>query len=498
LGAPKRLRPTAPMRTLIVMARVLLILPHLPQRMGCPYLGQQYVASSLLHDGHEVRCLDLAAVYWNGTDDDAVECVERWGPDMVGMTLFTYNARRGYELARRLRNKTRLLVAGGPHPTVSADEPLRHGFDVAVSGEGEHVIRRLAAHLDHGSPALAEIPGVRYAGGCGPAYAALEDLDALPFPLASYGCFEADWYAPGGAMIVPCGLMTSRGCPARCTFCANYVTGRAYRWRSPANVVAEMVALRERHDVRHFPFWDDAFTARRSRLNELCDALLAEPALAGITWTCITPGIMVKPHDLARMRRAGCVAVNFGIESGDAAVLQAIQKGQRPEHVKAAVAAAKAEGMTTIVNFMFGFPGEGVPELMNTLALMHELAPHTDVFNNRGVLVPFPGTQIYDDCHAAYGFTDWWLDPERIRDEPNLHVLDPTVAQELLESDPTLDLDFFHYADDVRETIARCVRFKGRHNQRRLGFGAARTDEAAGGLGETPLELLQSAAASVG
>jgi anaerobic magnesium-protoporphyrin IX monomethyl ester cyclase len=474
------------------MARVLLVLPHLPQRMGCPYLGQQYVAASLLRDGHDVRCLDLAAVYWQGTDDDAVDLVSRWAPDMVGMTLFTYNARRGYELAQRLRGATRLLVAGGPHPTVCPDEPLRHGFDVSVAGEGEQVVRLLAAHLDTGSPPLQSLPGVRSAGGPGPPWGPLEDLDALPFPLDSYGCFETAWYSPSGPLVVPGGLMTSRGCPARCTFCANYVTGRSYRWRSPQNVVAEMVALRERHDVGHFPFWDDAFTARRSRLNALCDAIVAEPRLRGVTWTCITPGLMVKPHDLARMRAAGCVAVNFGIESGDAKVLQAIQKGQRPEHVKAAVAAAKAEGMTTVVNFMFGFPGEGVPELTNTLALMHELAPHTDVFNNRGVLVPFPGTQIYDACHAEYGFTGWWLDPDKVRDEPNIHVLDPTLTQDYLESDPTLDLDFFRYDDDVRELIATCVRFKGRHNQRRMGGGAGTE------VGQTALELLQNAAASVG
>jgi radical SAM superfamily enzyme YgiQ (UPF0313 family) len=243
------------------------------------------------------------------------------------------------------------------------------------------------------------------------------------------------------------------------------VTGRAFRWRSAENVVAEMVALRRRYGVANFPFWDDAFTARRSRLNDLCDAILAEPELRGVTWTCITPGVMVKPRDLERMRKAGCVAVNFGIESGDPKVLKAIQKGQRPEHVTAAVQAAKAAGMLTIVNFMFGFPNEGVAELQNTQALMEALAPSTDFFNNRGVLVPFPGTGIYDRWHTHYGFSEWWLDPAMVPDELDIHVLDPDVAQTYLEHDPTLDLDFFHYSDAVRETIADCVRFKALHNQ---------------------------------
>ena len=91
------------------MARVLLILPHLPQRMGTPYLGQQYLASALLADGHAVRCLDLAAVRFEGTDDTAIAAAERFAPDVIGMTLFTYNALRGYQLASKLKGLARFM-----------------------------------------------------------------------------------------------------------------------------------------------------------------------------------------------------------------------------------------------------------------------------------------------------------------------------------------------------------------------------------------------------
>jgi hypothetical protein len=249
-----------------------------------------------------------------------------------------------------------------------------------------------------------------------------------------------------------------------------------------------MKALRARHGVLHFPFWDDAFTARRIRLLELCAAIRAEPSLAGATWTCITPANMVRPEDLRTMREAGCVAINFGIESGDDAVLRTIRKGQKPEQVRAAVAAAKETGMTTIVNFMFGFPGEGVAELQATRRLMEDLAPATDSFNNRGVLVPMPGTSIYEEHRERYGFTGWWLDGSRIVDEPNVHVLDPRARQDYLEHDPTLDLDFFHYAPAVREAIAECVRFKARHNAATLARQGARS----------LLAVQQDAVASVG
>lgn len=435
--------------------------------MGAPYLGQQYIAASLMHAGHEVRVLDCAAPHFPGGDDAVVTCAERFGPDLIGMTVFTYSAAAAYQLAGRLKGVARLLVCGGPHPTVCPAEPTQNGFDVALSGEGEALVVALANRLDaglSGPQSLHGLAGITTAQGSGPAWSTLDDLDALAFPLASYPLYDMSWYVPGGGPVVPGGLMTSRGCPARCTFCANYVTGRSYRFRTPKNVVAEMRALRERFGVMHFPFWDDAFTALRPRLNDLCDAIIADEGLRNVTWTCITPGNMVKPHDLARMRKAGCVAINFGLESGDYNILRVIQKGQRPEHVKAAVQAARAEGMTTIVNFMFGFPGEGTEELKRTLDLMAELAPYTDFFNNRGVLVPFPGTAIYDQHAAAYQLEGWWLDPAMVPIEPDLHAMSAEDAMRALESDPTLDLDFFGYSDAVKLVIAEGVAFKAQHN----------------------------------
>jgi radical SAM superfamily enzyme YgiQ (UPF0313 family) len=456
------------------MAKVLLILPHLPQRMGAPYLGQQYIAASLMTAGHTVKCLDMSALLYRGTDEDAVAEAERFGPDIVGMTLFTYNAARGYRLAHKLRHVARLILAGGPHATVMPEEVVANGFDAAVVGEGELVIRKIATMVD--APRnliddlegrLSTLAGVVTKAGAGPGSGFIDDLDELPFPYLSYPAFDPTAYSPLGTISAG-GLMTSRGCPARCTFCANYVTGRGYRFRSTENIIAEMVALQKAHQLSNFPFWDDAFTARRPRLNELCDGILASPELEGATWTCITPGNMVKPFDLERMREAGCVAINFGLESGDYNVLKQIQKGQRPEQVKAAVKAAKSAGMTTIVNFMFGFPGEGLVELKNTLDLMVDLSDYTDFFNNRGVLVPFPGTSIYDEHVAAYGFAGWWLDPKNVKDEPNLFGLDVDAAFKALEDDPTLELDFFRYSDPVREMIASCVAFKARHNRRTL------------------------------
>ena len=447
------------------MARVLLVMPQLPQRLSAPYLGQLYVAASLHRAGHSVRAIDQGARYAPMNDDEVCAEADAFAPDVIAMTLFTYNARAAYDLAKRLRRTGALMIAGGPHVTVRPHEPLEQGFDLAIAGEGE---LSLPAALSSARGAWQGIPGAHWAGGATPPtpIASLAHLtpphEGLPaFELTGYVPCDAE--GPGLSSVVSGSMMTSRGCPARCTFCANYVTGREFRWRTTEDVIDEMIALREGYGVSTFPFLDDAFTAHRGRLYALCDAIMAEPSLSGVTWTCITPANMVKPRDLARMRAAGCVAINFGIESADAAVLRTIEKGQKPQAIKDAVMAANSEGMTTIVNFMFGFPDEGVDELMATRAFMESIAPHTDYFNARGVLVPFPGTPIYERHHTDYGFTDWWMDPKRIPGE--LTEPDPVRALDRLDHDPALDIDFFRYPDAVRNTIAECVRFKARHNQ---------------------------------
>ena len=447
------------------MARVLLIMPRLPQRLGSPYLGQLYVAASLLRDGHEVRCIDCSAPYWRGGDDRVVSIAEAYEPDLIGMTLFTYNAARGYRLAKRLRGLTRFLLAGGPHPTVMPGEPLDHGFDLSLAGEGELAIQRIARFCD-GKESLSSIPGLSTHDSKGVPPQSIANLDALPYPHEAYKSFDLESYSPTNGAVIPGGIMTSRGCPARCTFCANYVTGRVYRYRSSQDIVEEMRHLRHRYGISTFPFWDDAFTALRPRLRELCDAIEAESDLDGITWSCITPGNMIKPQDLDRMREAGCVSVNFGIESGDPRILKAIQKGQRPDDIRDAVRSAKAAGMMTVVNFMFGFPEEGTDELKQTLDFMVELSEMTDYFNTRGVLVPFPGTGIYDRWADTYELRDWWLDLNNVPIEPDF--TNPDDLLDYQETDPTLALDFFRYNDAVRESVETCVRFKAQHNRRTI------------------------------
>ena len=199
------------------MALVLLVMPPLPSPLGSPHLGQGYLAASLLQDGHEVRVADLAAPAGPGLDA-AGEA------DLIAVTVFTDAARAAYDLVPRLRPAARLLVAGGPHATVRPEEALAQGFDAAVRGEGEPSLPALARALDAGDDGLDDVPGVVTRAGRGRDAEPVADLDTLPSPLGAAACWDPAWYPPGREAVAG-GMLTSRGCPGRCTFCSNQVTG---------------------------------------------------------------------------------------------------------------------------------------------------------------------------------------------------------------------------------------------------------------------------------
>lgn len=450
--------------------KVLLIQPPSPERLGAPLLGLQYVIAALLEEGCEVRVIDGAA---RGFAHDAqwiAREAREFAPQVIGVGLFTRWVWHAYQLVELLRGGEWVLVAGGAHATVRAEETLRHGFDVALTGEAEWSVRHLVRCID-GRGDIGEISGAVFrqadgSVGYGPPAQFVDDLDGLAMPHTAQPLFDARWYGNGSA-VVPGGVLTSRGCPARCTFCANHVTGRRFRHRSPENVVRELHAWHRHSGLTYFPFWDDAFTAEPARLVSLCEAF-GNKLEFPLSFGAITRANMVTPALLRKMRQVGLVHVNFGVESGDDAILRAIRKGVRTEQVVRALEWAKEEGLVTACNFMLGFPQETEVELERTLRFMERIAGLVDAFSTMGVVVPFPGTPIYDDYHFLYGFTDWWLQERYSHYKAAPPMEDADAFHRYYIDDGNLELDFFRYSCGVREMIGECLRFKAEHNLRRM------------------------------
>ena len=404
------------------MARVLLVSPPAPWPRPAPLLGIGYLAARLLAAGHAVELMDLGAPF--GPEPAALAVrIDAWQPHLVGVTLYTEAALAGYRMVATLRRGAACWVAGGPHATAVPEEPLEWGFDLVVRGEGEDSLAELAARVDAGARTPWEVGAgvagvsLRDPGGVAfdnPARQRAPDLDRLPAPYHAAGLVDRSWYQGQREGPLPVGLLTSRGCPGRCIFCANSVSGRTQRHHGVRRVLAELRAARlAEGPLAPLSFFDESFTTPRDRTLELCAAMERELQPLPVWW-CES---RVEGFDgaLAQgLAAAGCRAVVFGVESGDPALRRAMGKPLSEEQVLSALRAAQGAGLRTTVCTMLGFPGEDVASLGRTARFLERIAPSTDSFAPLGVVIPLPGTVLYDRHAADYGHQSWWLDGSRL------------------------------------------------------------------------------------
>ena len=362
-----------------------------------PPMGLGYIASALERAGCEVRLLDANAERLN--QEDLVGLIAQFQPRIVAFTVTTPLLPSCLALAHAVRCAlpgSPVLVAGGPHATVLPDEMLDDGeFDYVVRGEGETPIVQLVAHLQAGR-FPAEIEGISWCRDgeivhnpdrSSPEY--LEQLtmpDWALFPLRRYSSLvrRHDFSLP---------ILTSRGCPHRCTFCYKGTYGHTLRMRSPKHVVDEWQLLIERFGAREIAVVDDVFTENSKRAISICE-MLVERGLHRIPWST-TNGIRVNnvtPRLMRAMKEAGCYRVYFGVESGVQRIVDALGKNISLTKVRDAVATARSAGLEVGLYFMLGNLGETAADMDQTIALALDLDPDLAQFT---IATPYPGTEMY-------------------------------------------------------------------------------------------------------
>jgi radical SAM superfamily enzyme YgiQ (UPF0313 family) len=359
-----------------------------------PPLGLAYVGGALRAAGHEVRIIDAAVEpRW---ESQLGEVLSSWRPRTVGISASTAVLKHALDLAARTKSADpgTTTILGGVHATLFPGEILREAvIDIAVHGEGEQTAVELLAALARSEP-LSGIAGIAFRDGNGPRVNGkrppISNLDDLPLPaydLLPMGLYSTPYSATGAVT----SMVTSRGCPYPCTFCdASVVHGRRYRAHSAERVVAEIRHMVNEFGVREVLFKDSEFTLDRRRVEALC-ALMSRDGPA-VTWTCSTRVTGVDGPLLRKMAAAGCRVIQFGIESADPAVLDALKKGITLEQVRDAFRSARAAGIDTVANLMVGSPGETWDSIKATRRLIREVRPtHLNV----QALVPYPGTELH-------------------------------------------------------------------------------------------------------
>jgi radical SAM superfamily enzyme YgiQ (UPF0313 family) len=312
-------------------------------------------------------------------------------PDAVGITSMTAEFPSACAVARIVREERSgiPIIIGGVHPTLVPEEVIGHDlFDYVVIGEGEETAAALFNVLGSGgNPETVAGITYRHEGSAVRTYERplIENLDSLPLP--SYrGLIDRQAHIPADLG----GVITSRGCPYLCLYCASKsLWTRRVRVRSVERVLEEISGL-YRDGVRLFRLQDDTFTINKDRVRIFCYGMKAFP---DARWSCDTR-VDLLDDDLARgMRTAGCYQVNVGIESGSERIRSKFAKSVDIPRARKLVRTLQRYGIRVTTYFMTGFPTETGAELDETLALARELSPDMPLFS---VFTPYPGTELWD------------------------------------------------------------------------------------------------------
>jgi len=255
--------------------RVLLIKPHSPVTLNLIPLGLGYIAGELENHGCHVRIIDMSAHYASITINDVVEEIGSFSPHLIGFSIDITSVRSSHRLSEEISklDTKAPLVCGGYYPTQFPRKVLDHHFDIAVRGEGEETICELV-DLVMGKRDIKDISGITYKKDKeifeNPPREPPEDLDKVPFP-ARHLFDENTYIRDVNERINLGGLVSSRGCPYRCSYCCLYqMSGHVHRYRSAENIIREIRYMMDRYHINEFSFNDDIFTLNKERVKVLC------------------------------------------------------------------------------------------------------------------------------------------------------------------------------------------------------------------------------------
>ncbi len=381
-------------------------------------LGIGYLSAILERDGHQVDILDCVIedqrprklennTYHVGVSWDTIkDRIEKANPDILGIScsysVDINNAMKIADITKAVGNIP--VIIGGAHSCALPRETLENeNIDYVVIGEGEETLSLLLKNIEK-RQTPDHIDGLCFKKGgnliINPKQKYIQDLDTLPFPARHL--FSMDNYirskkihgfqlkrTPYTTMI------TSRGCPNRCVFCAIHsIWGRKWRPRNPIRVVDEIEHLVKEYGIREIHFEDDNISLNKTRMAKICDEIVNRKL--DISWA--TPnGISVNTLDrdlIAKMKKSGCYRLFLAIESGNQYVLDhIIKKGLSLDKVKSVNSVLKEFHIEVNGCFVIGLPGETRENIQDTIDLAKRLDLDTVGFS---IATPYPGSELYD------------------------------------------------------------------------------------------------------
>ncbi|MBV6401091.1 MAG: Anaerobic magnesium-protoporphyrin IX monomethyl ester cyclase [Anaerolineales bacterium] len=398
-----------------------------------PPLGTLYAASWLRQHGYDVALFDAMLAE---SEEEWAKSLDEYKPlyAIIYEDNFNYLSKMcllrmreaAFNMIHMAKSRGCVVILCGADATDHFQEYLERGADYCILGEGEETLLELLNQLSTGKEAgLESILGLAYKSPVSnlqspilqfsnppflstPRRPDITNLDSLPFPawdLVDIEKYRSLWLQHHGYFSM--NMVTTRGCPYHCNWCAKPIWGQRYNSRSPENVVAEMKWIKENFAPDHIWFADDIL-GLKPRWIEKFAALLNE-ADAVIPFKCLQRADLVNEKTARALAQAGCKTVWLGAESGSQKILDAMDKGDTVEDIYNAARLLHANGIEVGFFLQFGYPGETWDDVRKTLKMVRDCAP-----DDIGISVsyPLPGTKFYERVKLELGEKQNWVDSE--------------------------------------------------------------------------------------
>jgi anaerobic magnesium-protoporphyrin IX monomethyl ester cyclase len=378
------------------------------QPLKVPPLGLAYIAAVLKNNGIEAKIIDL-----NVEAISLSAYLSNEKPDIIGVSSIVTNVRSAFsivEQAKRVLPES-FMVMGGPYPSMMGTRLLtRHReVDAVVAGEGEYTFLELVKSLQNGK-SLDAVDGLVFRKEdkirSNPPPKPIVPLDQIPFPAREE--LKMHLYGDNAGVI-----FTSRGCPQQCIFCSRPVFGRRWRGHSADYVLKEIEHLMKEYGVSTLSVLDDNFTVDSDRAERILDGIIAKKWKLDIYfWNGMRADHVTKTL-VTKLKKAGCTAINFGVESVDPEVISFIRKGVSLKQIEHAIGLTRQAGIRANVFLMIGNPGDNIKSADKLIDFVEKA--HVDGVH-LSMATPILGTKLWDWVDKNGSWLDY--DTEELLDWP--------------------------------------------------------------------------------
>lgn len=385
-----------------------------------PPLATLYAAAYLRENGHRVLLHDVqfeespkAIEATLIAEKPDVLVIYDDGFNYLTKMCLTNMREAAWEMQQLAKKYGCKVIVSSSDSTDHAQSYLTHGADFIIAGEAEQTLLELITALEKNEPAQ-HIKGLIYLNGelhRTPKREVIRDLDTLPLPawdLVNIVPYREMWLKNHGYFSL--NMVTTRGCPYKCNWCAKPIYGNRYNTHSPENIAGMIEQLQQKFGFTHIWFADDIFGLKPGWLRDF-SAAVQQRKLKFSYKIQSRADLLLQEDNIRHLAASGCDMVWMGAESGSQKILDAMDKGTKVEQIHEATRLLKKHGIKPAFFLQFGYPGETMDDIKKTIAMVNELLPY-DI--GISVSYPLPGTEFYERVKAELRHKTNWTDSDEL------------------------------------------------------------------------------------